>query len=317
MFNRIRSHLTRGGVRWYDKKVVEHFNNPKNVGKFDKNDPNVGTGLVGAPACFHGDTKVITESGIKTLKEIYEVNSILTVMSFNLKTKEFEYKNARALKLEPQNMDILSFNENTSDQGSIVCTPDHKFLLNETFFYIDNKYINSEMGIVPFKRRVKEDDSVSFCNGYKKYSQNITSRKYSGEYDCYTLQVEENNNYVVIISDTSSMQRGIVVKNCGDVMKLQIKVDDEGKIVDTKIKVFGCSSAISSSSYSSEIIKNKSLEEAMKVTNSEIASHLNLPPVKKHCSMLAEEAIQAAVADIKQKKKCSKHNKVPETPTGC
>jgi Fe-S cluster assembly scaffold IscU len=90
---------------------------------------------------------------------------------------------------------------------------------------------------------------------------------------------------------------------CGDVMKLQIRVDDEGKIIDTAIKVFGCASAISSSSLASELIKHQHLDDAVKITNKDIARTLSLPPVKIHCSMLAEDAIKAAVEDVKRKKK--------------
>jgi Fe-S cluster assembly scaffold IscU len=89
---------------------------------------------------------------------------------------------------------------------------------------------------------------------------------------------------------------------CGDVMKLQIKVDDDGKIIDTKFKTFGCGSAIASSSVVTEWIKGKTLDEAINVTNQDIASHLNLPPVKLHCSMLAEDAIKLAVKDLQNKK---------------
>lgn len=89
---------------------------------------------------------------------------------------------------------------------------------------------------------------------------------------------------------------------CGDVMKLQIKVDDDGKIVDSCFKTFGCGSAIASSSVATEWIKGKSMTEATGITNSDIAKHLNLPPVKLHCSMLAEDAIKAAVKDVNQKK---------------
>ena len=90
---------------------------------------------------------------------------------------------------------------------------------------------------------------------------------------------------------------------CGDVMKLQIKVDDSGNIVDAKFKTFGCGSAIASSSFATEFIKNKSLDEADKIKNSDIANELRLPPVKLHCSMLAEDAIKAAINDYKQKNK--------------
>lgn len=89
---------------------------------------------------------------------------------------------------------------------------------------------------------------------------------------------------------------------CGDVMKLQIKVSDDGLIEDAKFKTFGCGSAIASSSLATEWIKGKKIEEADKITNKEIAQELSLPPVKIHCSVLAEEAIKAAIKDFKDKK---------------
>jgi nitrogen fixation NifU-like protein len=88
---------------------------------------------------------------------------------------------------------------------------------------------------------------------------------------------------------------------CGDVMKLQIKVSAEGIIEDAKFKTYGCGSAIASSSLVTEWVKGKSLDEAAALKNSEIAEELELPPVKVHCSILAEDAIKAAVADYKKK----------------
>ena len=85
---------------------------------------------------------------------------------------------------------------------------------------------------------------------------------------------------------------------CGDVVKLQIKVDNSGKIIDAKFKTFGCGSAIASSSYVTEQIKGKHINEAMNIKNSDIANELNLPPVKLHCSMLAEDAITSAIKDF-------------------
>tara|TARA_B110000208_G_C11728733_1_gene415553 strand:+ start:728 stop:1150 length:423 start_codon:yes stop_codon:yes gene_type:complete len=87
---------------------------------------------------------------------------------------------------------------------------------------------------------------------------------------------------------------------CGDVMKLQIKVNDCGKIVDAKFKTFGCGSAIASSSYATESIKGKNINDTITITNSDIAKHLRLPPVKLHCSMLAEDAIKSAIKDFKK-----------------
>ena len=89
---------------------------------------------------------------------------------------------------------------------------------------------------------------------------------------------------------------------CGDVMKLQIKVDDNDKIVDAKFKTFGCGSAIASSSLATEWVKGRSLDEAFAVTNTEIVEELSLPPVKIHCSVLAEDAIKGAIADYKNKR---------------
>jgi nitrogen fixation NifU-like protein len=88
---------------------------------------------------------------------------------------------------------------------------------------------------------------------------------------------------------------------CGDVMKLQIKVNDSGIIEDAKFKTYGCGSAIASSSLVTEWLKGKSLDQAAEIKNSAIAEELALPPVKIHCSVLAEDAIKAAVADLKSK----------------
>ena len=89
---------------------------------------------------------------------------------------------------------------------------------------------------------------------------------------------------------------------CGDVMKLQIKVADDGTITEAKFKTFGCGSAIASSSLVTEWVKGKNIEEAGKITNKEIAQELSLPPVKIHCSVLAEEAVKAAIDDYKKRK---------------
>jgi nitrogen fixation NifU-like protein len=90
---------------------------------------------------------------------------------------------------------------------------------------------------------------------------------------------------------------------CGDVMKLQIKVGADGLIEDAKFKTFGCGSAIASSSLATEWIKGKSLDEAEQIRNTQIAQHLSLPPVKIHCSVLAEDAIKAAIRDYREKNK--------------
>ena len=99
-----------------------------------------------------------------------------------------------------------------------------------------------------------------------------------------------------------SVGTGLVgAPECGDVMKLQIKVDDKGTIVDAKFKTFGCGSAIAASSLATEWIKDKSIEAAETIKNTQIVEELSLPPVKIHCSVLAEDAIKAAIKDYKSK----------------
>ena len=91
---------------------------------------------------------------------------------------------------------------------------------------------------------------------------------------------------------------------CGDVMKLQIRVDKEGKIIESKFKTFGCGSAIASSSFATELLEGKNINNSdVYIKNTEIASYLKLPPVKLHCSMLAEDAIKMAINDFKKKNK--------------
>jgi Fe-S cluster assembly scaffold IscU len=100
----------------------------------------------------------------------------------------------------------------------------------------------------------------------------------------------------------SNVGTGLVgAPECGDVMRLQIEVDESGLIKDAKFKTFGCGSAIASSSLATEWLKGKSIEDAVKIDNMEIVEELNLPPVKIHCSVLAEDAIKAAVNDYRKK----------------
>jgi nitrogen fixation protein NifU and related proteins len=93
---------------------------------------------------------------------------------------------------------------------------------------------------------------------------------------------------------------------CGDVMRLQIKISDDGRIEDAKFKTFGCGSAIASSSLATEWVKGKTVDQALEIKNTEIVKELALPPVKIHCSVLAEDAIRAAIGDWKKKQESAK-----------
>jgi nitrogen fixation protein NifU and related proteins len=102
--------------------------------------------------------------------------------------------------------------------------------------------------------------------------------------------------------DEDNVGTGVVgAPECGDVMKLQLKISDEGVIQDARFKTFGCGSAIASSSYVTELVKGKHIDEAIAIKNTVIVKELNLPPVKIHCSVLAEDAIKAAIQNYKSK----------------
>ena len=113
---------------------------------------------------------------------------------------------------------------------------------------------------------------------------------------------ENPRNVGTLDKDDPNVGTGMVgAPACGDVMRLQIKVGDDGTIEDAKFKTYGCGSAIASSSLVTEWMKGKTLDEAVEIKNTQIAEELALPPVKIHCSVLAEDAIKAAIADLKEK----------------
>mmetsp|Transcript_26866 Transcript_26866/g.37229 ORF Transcript_26866/g.37229 Transcript_26866/m.37229 type:complete len:151 (-) Transcript_26866:255-707(-) len=140
----------------------------------------------------------------------------------------------------------------------------------------------------------------SFCRSLRS-TATVTPRRM---YHPNVVDHYENPRNVGSLDDKDeNVGTGLVgAPACGDVMKLQIKIDGEGNIEEAKFKTFGCGSAIASSSYATEWLKGKKVDEAAKLENSEIASHLNLPPVKLHCSMLAQDAVKAAIKNYKEKK---------------
>ena len=115
-------------------------------------------------------------------------------------------------------------------------------------------------------------------------------------------QYENPRNVGVLDKDAANVGTGMVgAPACGDVMRLQIQVNDDGVIEEAKFKTYGCGSAIASSSLLTEWVKGKTLDEASQIKNTEIVDELELPPVKIHCSVLAEDAIKAAITDLKNK----------------
>ena len=121
---------------------------------------------------------------------------------------------------------------------------------------------------------------------------------------------ENPRNVGKLDKDDPNVGTGLVgAPACGDVMRLQIKVSEKGVIEDAKFKTFGCGSAIAASSLATEWIKGKHIDEANEINNSQIVEELNLPPVKIHCSVLAEDAIKSAIADFKAKRAARKELK--------
>ena len=132
----------------------------------------------------------------------------------------------------------------------------------------------------------------SFASNAMNYSDTLMSY-YKNKENVGTLDESDENVGTAIVGAPA----------CGDVLRLQIKVGEDGKIEDAKFKTFGCGSAIASSAYTAEILKDRSVESAKALKNTEIANALNLPPVKVHCSILSEEAVKAAIADWEKKHK--------------
>jgi len=134
------------------------------------------------------------------------------------------------------------------------------------------------------------------------FSQQQQQQQRRGYHENIVEHYENPRNVGSLDKSDNSVGTGLVgAPACGDVMKLQIKVADDGTILESKFKTFGCGSAIASSSVATEWVKGKSVDEVLSIKNSDIAAHLKLPPVKLHCSMLAEDAIKAAVQDWKDK----------------
>ena len=290
----VYSHLLK---QLYHTNVIDHYENPRNVGSFDSKDNSIGTGLVGAPACIRGDTSIAVADGRRSVfvEKLYLENKIVKVWSYNTYKSVYEIKNAAIIKNNfKKSMKKIILDDNSF----IFCTDDHKFLLkNNTYLEVNN--INNAL-IVPFTRILTNSGYWKINNNFIKNNKIKKIEYIEGEYDCYDLQVEENNNFAVITKETNNIHNGIIIKNCGDVMKIQIRVKD-GIVTDSAFKVFGCGSAIASSSLATEWVKGSNIDDALKISNRDIAKHLRLPPVKNHCSMLSEDAIKAAIKDYKKK----------------
>jgi nitrogen fixation NifU-like protein len=284
----------------YSKKVIDHFENPRNVGTLDKDNSNVGTGLVGSPACLVGDTLVAVprNKDVISIKQLSELKKNTSVYSYS-DDDGVVISNGYLPRLTKESAECVKL---ILDNGSFLeCTTDH---LIRTRSDIANRWVKAadskNIRLMPFTR--------SFEKGMLKQEIFSSSPKVievipAGRRDVYCLTVEPLSNFSIITKVSDSEHKGIFVHNCGDVMRLQIKVNDDGIIEDAKYKTFGCGSAIASSSLVTEWLKGKTLQEAESIKNIDIVDELNLPPVKIHCSVLAEDAIKSAINNYKNKQK--------------
>lgn len=359
----------------YSKEVIDHYENPRNVGSLDKNDENVGTGIVGAPACLAGDTRVATADGRLSvpIKQLAEEGADVPVYAWTPLGYRAVYGIKPRCTRENAQTVIISFD----DGSSIVCTPDHGFYRYSLNGRVAHSRVNAEDlkvgdSLRPFVRREdsgyyriysgsnyerehrliarliygdikgkhvhhKNENGLdnraknlevitgSSHNSYHMKGDRNPMRRFPerrfGSFSAFKQAVGDYNHKVISVSPgptqdvycmtvdqygcfavVTQENRGVLVSNCGDVMKLQVKISEDGIIEDAKFKTFGCGSAIASSSLVSEWVKGKSVDEALTIKNSDIVKELSLPPVKIHCSVLAEDAIKAAIADYKKKK---------------
>merc|ERR1712071_238062 len=159
--------------------------------------------------------------------------------------------------------------------------------------------ISSKLSSIASRAAFNGNASLRPINAFVNGSSMTLRRNY---HENIVEHYENPRNVGSLDKNDSNVGTGLVgAPACGDVMKLQIKVDADGNIQESKFKTFGCGSAIASSSVATEWIKGKSVDEVLAIKNTDIAAHLKLPPVKLHCSMLAEDAIKAAVNDWKSK----------------
>lgn len=293
----------------YSNKVLDHYENPRNVGVMDKSDQSVGTGMVGAPACLHGDTLVAMADGRRNIpiRELAETGEDVQIYAWDDTGYHIEngYK-PRLTRTRAHCLKVIF-----DDESFIIGTDDHEL-------YKGGRRGHTKRYPVPFSD-LKTGDSVHAFSrrlesGYMriqlgpKYESEVQAFNHEvlrvedyGYSDVYCLTTEYSGCFAVVTSTSDSVDSGVLVSNCGDVMRLQIKVNKQGIIEDAKFKTYGCGSAIASSSLVTEWIKGKTLDDAMTIKNSHIAEELELPPVKIHCSVLAEDAIKAAVEDYRAK----------------
>lgn len=280
----------------YSEKVMEHFRNPRNVGEIPDAD---GIGNVGNPVCVARGTLVRCNSELSPIEELIEKKT---------RVLSHDGKYHRVKRIFKRRYKGRVFKIFISDSENICLTPEHHILSvrpprlknrGEGLYdwFMPEELRKGDFLLFPIP---KDRPKISCDKNIRRWKKNFYYLKikkicvddYDG--DVYDLEVEDMHSYVT---------KYATLHNCGDIMRLYIKVDENEIITDAKFKTFGCGAAISTSSMVTELVKGKTVQEALKISNRAVAEALGgLPPIKMHCSMLAEEALKSAIEDYIAKK---------------
>ena len=291
--------------KWfYTDTVKEHFFNPRNLLMNDSEGEEYskhadGMGMVGSPACITGETLIAVADGrsLLTIKQLVKEGKSVPVYCYG--DDSIQIRTARLFRKTREN--AIIWKVTLDDDSSFKATPDHSFML------ADGSYkILSELKVGDCFMPFYNNSEITYQNGELQLVRSeviiraIKEIQFYGYEDVYNTTVDDFHNYA-IVTDKNKLS-GIIVKNCGDAMKIWIKVDKEkDKIVDCKFQTFGCASAISSTSILTVIVTENSgmkIDDALKLKPQDIMARLGgLPNRKFHCSVLGDKALRSAVND--------------------
>ena len=318
----------------YSEKVIDHYENPRNVGSFNKDDPDVGTGLTGAPAC--GDVmklQIKVKDGIIIDAKFKTYGCLTSNAPVNTPTRIKKIKDLKAGDLvlawdgnqvvnqkirdiikhsvDVSDLLVVSFQRETSRKNinpgtfSLICTREH------IFWNAGNKPVEAQqLQVGQELYEITEHELRILTNNRHrteiKQKNSARMKKWNKEIDQALPKVQNFiHNGMKIISISPITHRN-QLRGCErdgkNVVVYDLKLEDGAHVFFTnRVGSHNCGSAIASSSLVTEWVKGKTIDEAAEIKNSEIAEELALPPVKIHCSILAEDSIKAAIADYKAK----------------
>jgi nitrogen fixation NifU-like protein len=265
----------------YSDKVMDHFKNPRNVGEIPDAD---GIGNVGNPVCVAEGTPVECNNHLAPIENIVEGKTRVLSHDGKYHVVEKVFKRKYAGKV---------FKISSGASGEIRLTPEHHVLSVR-----NNAYANKGDRIYDWMMpgELRAGDSLLFPKKGGGFRRSKIRKIGTGRYDghVYDLEVRGAHSYVT---------KAATLHNCGDIMRLYIKVDPKTEVItDAKFKTFGCGAAVSTSSMVTELVKGKTIQEALKISNRAVAEALGgLPKIKMHCSVLAEQALTSAINDYLKK----------------